>query len=183
MIALMDRLLKRENLDLRLTVYRVLATASDAGLVEFVPSTTLSSVLAEHRSVLRFLARHNPDPAAPYGVKAEALENFVRSSAGYCVITYILVRSCLSFWHGSKCSVRGGVRPHTRGSAVAQSFETPCARLHQSREALRRMSFVSRCGRIIAGRRRQALGQPDDDNGRQVLPHRLWIHYGVGRHV
>lgn len=92
MIALMDRLLKRENLDLRLTVYRVLATATDAGLVEFVPSTTLSSVLAEHRSVLRFLARHNPDPAAPYGVRPDALENFIRSSAGYCVITYILVR-------------------------------------------------------------------------------------------
>lgn len=93
MIALMDRLLKRENLDLRLTVYRVLATASDAGLVEFVPSTTLSAVVAEHRSVLRFLARHNPDPAAPYGVTPAALENFVRSSAGYCVITYILARA------------------------------------------------------------------------------------------
>lgn len=93
MIALMDRLLKRENLDLRLTVYRVLATGTDAGLVEFVPSSTLSSVLADHRSVLRFLARHNPDPAAPYGVRADALEAFVRSSAGYCVITYILVRA------------------------------------------------------------------------------------------
>ena len=37
MISLMDRLLKRENLDLKLTPFRVLATGGDTGLIEFIP--------------------------------------------------------------------------------------------------------------------------------------------------
>lgn len=64
MISLMDRLLKRENLDLRLTPYRVLPTGSDDGLVEFVPSVPLSRLLAEHRSIHRFLLAHGQgDPS------------------------------------------------------------------------------------------------------------------------
>ena len=39
-------------------------------------------VLSEHKSILRFLARHNPDPSGPHGVRADAFETFIRSSAG-----------------------------------------------------------------------------------------------------
>jgi hypothetical protein len=46
MLSLMDRLLKLENLDLQLTPYRVLATAQDEGMVEFVPSISLAQVQA-----------------------------------------------------------------------------------------------------------------------------------------
>lgn len=64
MISLMDRQLKRENLDLRLTPYRVLPTGSDDGLVEFVPSIPLSRLLADHRSIHRFLlANGQGDPS------------------------------------------------------------------------------------------------------------------------
>ncbi|KAF8067321.1 Phosphatidylinositol 3-kinase [Scenedesmus sp. PABB004] len=91
MISLMDNLLKRENLDLRLTPYRVLPTGSDDGLVEFVPSAPLSRVLAEHRTIHKYLAAHGQaDPQGPFGLSAECLESFVRSCAGYCVATYIL---------------------------------------------------------------------------------------------
>lgn len=62
MISLMDNLLKRENLDLRLTPYRVLPTGSDDGLVEFVPSAPLSRILAEHRTIHKFLAQTQADP-------------------------------------------------------------------------------------------------------------------------
>ncbi|KAK9832006.1 hypothetical protein WJX81_007953 [Elliptochloris bilobata] len=88
--SLMDRLLKRENLDLRLTPYRVLATSPDDGLIECIPSMALATVIAEHRSITRYLALHNPDPEAPLGLRPEVLDAFVKSCAGYCVMTYIL---------------------------------------------------------------------------------------------
>ncbi|EFJ45030.1 hypothetical protein VOLCADRAFT_40672, partial [Volvox carteri f. nagariensis] len=90
MISLMDRMLKRENLDLRLTPYKVLPTSCDDGLLEFVPSVPLSAVLAEHRTIHRFLALTQADPTGPFGLRGEVVETFVRSCAGYCVMTYIL---------------------------------------------------------------------------------------------
>jgi phosphatidylinositol 3-kinase len=42
--SLMDRLLKKENLDLKLTPYRVLATSSVTGLLEFAPGTTIQKI-------------------------------------------------------------------------------------------------------------------------------------------
>eukprot|EP00455_Lapot_gusevi_P000993 TRINITY_DN10404_c0_g1_i3.p1 TRINITY_DN10404_c0_g1~~TRINITY_DN10404_c0_g1_i3.p1 ORF type:complete len:237 (-),score=58.49 TRINITY_DN10404_c0_g1_i3:44-754(-) len=88
LINLMDRLLKKVNLDLRLTPYRVLATSPSHGFVEFVPrSHQISAVLNEYgRDIGRFLQFHNPKPAD----LQLALDNFVKSCAGYCVITYLL---------------------------------------------------------------------------------------------
>eukprot|EP00887_Chlorella_sp_A99_P006299 scaffold3.g6299.t1 len=78
MISLMDRLLKREHLDLRITPYQVLATFGPgagrercAGLIEFVPSTPLAIVLRECRTIHRFLAMHHPDPAGPFGLRGQ----------------------------------------------------------------------------------------------------------------
>jgi phosphatidylinositol 3-kinase len=85
-IMLMDRLLKKENLDLKLSPYHILATAPTAGAVQFVPSITLGSI----DSILNFLRRNNPDPKDPLGVRKEAMETYIKSCAGYCVITYIL---------------------------------------------------------------------------------------------
>ena len=90
LISLMDRLLKRENLDLKLTPYRVLATGSDTGLIEFVPSQAVADILAEHKTLTRYIAMNNPEPEGPYGCSLDALMSFVKSCAGYCVITYIL---------------------------------------------------------------------------------------------
>lgn len=118
MFLLMDRLLKRENLDLKLTPYRctdpsasrnlqrvnscvvripgpqanfvvhflcatlpnahwrsitagrcltvlldlrVLPTSATDGMIEYVPSVSLARVLAEHRTITRFLHIHHPD--------------------------------------------------------------------------------------------------------------------------
>lgn len=91
LILLMDRLLKRENLDLNLTVYSVLATSSDHGMVEYVQeSNNLSNILQDYKSVARYLAHHNPDAKGPQGMSRQALKAFVKSCAGYCVITYLL---------------------------------------------------------------------------------------------
>ncbi len=56
----MDQLLRRENLDLRLTPYRVLATSSRHGMVEFVDASAIAEILSTEGSILSFFRRHNP---------------------------------------------------------------------------------------------------------------------------
>lgn len=90
MVTLMDRLLKLENLDLHLTPYRVLATGHDEGMMEFIPSKSLAQILSEHRSITSYLQTFHPDEDGPFGITATCLETFIKSCAGYSVITYIL---------------------------------------------------------------------------------------------
>lgn len=82
LFTLMDRLLRKENLDLKITPYRVLATGSVDGMVQFVPSKTLGAISSEYQgSLLNYLRESNPDEAssATYGVSPAVLDTFVRS--------------------------------------------------------------------------------------------------------
>ncbi|KAH8861063.1 Phosphatidylinositol 3-kinase catalytic subunit type 3 [Schistosoma japonicum] len=89
MIELMDVILRKENFDLRLTPYKVLATSSRLGLVQFVESISLADIL--HRStLLSYLQLKAPSPTGPMGVQKDVMETYIRSCAGYCVITYLL---------------------------------------------------------------------------------------------
>ncbi|KFM26153.1 Phosphatidylinositol 3-kinase, root isoform [Auxenochlorella protothecoides] len=90
MISLMDTLLRREHLDLRVTRYAVLPTSSRDGLIQFVPAVPLARLLATHRSIHRYLAQAAPDATGPYGLQPGVLANFVKSCAAACVMTYIL---------------------------------------------------------------------------------------------
>ncbi|KAG6032292.1 hypothetical protein E4U41_007264 [Claviceps citrina] len=93
-ITLMDRLLQKENLDLKLSPYKILATSTTAGASQFVQSQSLSAIAGKYsrssNPALAYLRHHNPDDRQPLGVRQEALDTYVRSCAGYCVITYIL---------------------------------------------------------------------------------------------
>jgi len=91
-ITLMDQLLQKENLDLKLSPYKILATGVAAGAVQFVPSMSLQSIVNKYKgnTVLAYLKYNNPDDKAPLGVRKEALDVFIKSCAGYCVITYLL---------------------------------------------------------------------------------------------
>lgn len=138
-INLMDQLLKNENLDLRLTPYRILATSPIAGLIKFIPNETLDSVLSKTypedvseigvsnpNGILHYLRQHTHDPlphdeeeedieattirdvvstvsnssiaahveehaiTLDLGVSSQIMDNYVKSCAGYCVITYLL---------------------------------------------------------------------------------------------
>ena len=143
-LNLMDRLLKNENLDLKLTPYRILATSPVAGMIQFVPNETLDAVLSKSyniqvpetttsnnngpsdsgqmttadssNGILNYLRLHSQefsstepetlafnnnttnvvynDPkniiSSDLGVSKTAMNNYVKSCAGYCVITYIL---------------------------------------------------------------------------------------------
>lgn len=86
-IYLMDRLLRKENLDLKLTPYPVLATGIDHGMVRFIPSMALAQILQENNgSLLPYLK--GEDTEGP--VDPTVMDTFIKSCAGYCVITYLL---------------------------------------------------------------------------------------------
>eukprot|EP00054_Salpingoeca_dolichothecata_P015327 m.88080 g.88080 ORF g.88080 m.88080 type:complete len:883 (-) comp21441_c0_seq1:43-2691(-) len=90
-ITLMDRLLKKENLDLCLTPYRVLATSPIHGMVERVPSENVADILNDHNnSIQAWLKKHNYSEEAPYNIHKDVMDTYVKSCAGYCVITYLL---------------------------------------------------------------------------------------------
>ncbi len=86
--SLMDRLLKKENLDLKLTPYRVLATDTSNGLVEFAHGATLQKIERTYGSIKTYLEKVQSDGHG--GVRPEVLDAFIKSCAGYCVFTYIL---------------------------------------------------------------------------------------------
>lgn len=90
MITLMDKLLRRENLDLKLTPYKVLATSSKHGLLQYIDSYTVADVLAREGSIHNFFRKHNPCESGPYGIIPETMDTYIKSCAGYCVITYLL---------------------------------------------------------------------------------------------
>lgn len=91
-ITLMDKLLLKENLDLKLSPYKILATSTTAGLSQFVPSASFQGISSKYRNnpALAYLRQNNPDTHGPMGLRKETLDTFVKSCAGYCVITYIL---------------------------------------------------------------------------------------------
>ena len=86
----MDQLLRRENLDLRLSPYRVLATSSKHGMVEFVDAIAIAEILRAEGTILDYFRKYNGHESGPYGVTSECMDNYVKSCAGYCVITYLL---------------------------------------------------------------------------------------------
>ncbi|KAF9070787.1 putative atypical/PIKK/PI3K protein kinase [Rhodocollybia butyracea] len=92
MFTLMDRLLRQENLDLKLTPYGVLATGPMQGMAQFVPSKTIAAIVSEFGNVQSFLRANNPDEGSvgTWGIEPGVIDTFVRSCAGYCVVTYLL---------------------------------------------------------------------------------------------
>jgi len=106
LIILMDSILKKYGLDLQLTPYQVIALSTVDGIIEFVPDAqNLSAILRDHKDdIQQFFRANHPvhtkveaaEPASTwgphnsYGFKPEVLDNFIRSNAGYCVLTYIL---------------------------------------------------------------------------------------------
>ncbi|GAA5868362.1 hypothetical protein JCM1840_005656 [Sporobolomyces johnsonii] len=94
LFTLMDRLLRNENLDLRLMPYRVLATGALDGMVQFVQSRTVQDIMSEYgaQGLLGYLREEHADPGSvgTYGVEPEVLDTYIRSCAGYCVVTYLL---------------------------------------------------------------------------------------------
>ncbi|KAF4613918.1 hypothetical protein D9613_007858 [Agrocybe pediades] len=92
LFTLMDQLLRKENLDLKLSPYDVLATGPLQGMVQFIPSKTIAAIVSEHGNLLNYMRMHHPDEGSigTAGVEPSVIDTFVRSCAGYCVVTYLL---------------------------------------------------------------------------------------------
>ena len=86
LFTLMDRLLRQENLDVKLTPYPVLATGPQQGMMRFIPSKTIADIVSEHGSLLSYFRAHHPDEGSveTYGVDPVVIYTFVRS-CGKCV--------------------------------------------------------------------------------------------------
>lgn len=87
-IRMIDQILKRDlNLDLHIVSYRVLPTDENAGLVEIIPnSETIHSILHHQNFTLQnWILEH------ARGMTVDRVrDNFVKSTAAYCVISYLL---------------------------------------------------------------------------------------------
>jgi phosphatidylinositol 3-kinase len=81
LFTLMDRLLRKENLDLKLLPYDVLATGPTQGMSQFIPSKTISAIVSEYGTLLNYLRAHHPDEGSvgTYGVEPRVVDTFVRS--------------------------------------------------------------------------------------------------------
>lgn len=83
--TLMDRLLRKENLDLKVIPYDVLATGPTQGMAQFIPSKTIAAIVSENGTLLNYLRAHHPDEGSvgTYGVEPAVIDTFVRS-CGEC---------------------------------------------------------------------------------------------------
>lgn len=90
LITLMDKLLRKENLDLKLTPYRVLATSTKHGFMQYIDSITVAEALTAEGSILNFFKKYNPCETSPNGIQPEVMDTYIKSCAGYSVITNIL---------------------------------------------------------------------------------------------
>ena len=81
LFTLMERLLKKEGLDLKLTAYDVLATAPQQGLAQFIPSKTVAAIMSEHGSLLNYLRANYPDEGSvgTYGVEPGVIDTYIKS--------------------------------------------------------------------------------------------------------
>ncbi len=73
--------MKQENLDLKLTPYKVVATGIKEGFVEFVDALPVSVILkGEYQTIKEYLRRNNPSETDRYGISTDAMDAYVRSS-------------------------------------------------------------------------------------------------------
>ncbi|CAF1257480.1 unnamed protein product [Rotaria magnacalcarata] len=95
-IMLIDRILRKENIDLKLTPYKVLSTSLKYGFVQFIDSQPLRNVLEPKRTIRQYLqskttVTNSEDTTLnETGIPHEVMDAYVKSCAGYCVVTYLL---------------------------------------------------------------------------------------------
>ena len=95
LIDLIDSILKADNLDLKLTAYKVLTTGRNEGYIEWVPDAAPLSLIIQEYSyegnpIQTYMRQWYYESNVPLNIREEVMENYLRSCAGYCVLTYVL---------------------------------------------------------------------------------------------
>jgi len=86
LIMLMDGFLKEEaDLDMEIITYRCLPTSPEDGLIEIVPNSETIFHIEEKSNLTNWIFDNNGSSTAD-----EIRTRFIRSTAAYCVITYLL---------------------------------------------------------------------------------------------
>jgi len=97
MIRIMDKIWKKHELDLQMTPYRCVATGHQNGMIEVVINARTTANITKDEGggataafkdwpLAKWLHSENPTES----LYARAVDNFIRSCAGYCVATYVL---------------------------------------------------------------------------------------------
>jgi hypothetical protein len=96
MFEIMDNLWKENGMDLQMTLYRVVATGENSGMIEVVPNSVTTATIQKEaggvagafkkNSIVHWLSKHNPNAAQ----MNEAVTNFTLSCAAFCVATYVI---------------------------------------------------------------------------------------------
>jgi len=96
MLRLMDNLWKENGLNLRMRPYNCVTTGDEVGMIEVVLNSETSSNISmaagggfacfKEEPLANWLREHNPSEAQ----YERAVDNFIRSCAGYCVATCVL---------------------------------------------------------------------------------------------
>ena len=117
LFTLMERLLKKEGLDLKLTAYDVLATAPQQGLAQFIPSKTIAAIMSEHGSLLNYLRANYPDEGSvgTYGVEPGVIDTYIKSCGMSHLLSFPFYTQLLFSW-----LLRGDLSPRCGRSTLGQ---------------------------------------------------------------
>eukprot|EP01127_Copromyxa_protea_P018908 TRINITY_DN6038_c0_g1_i1.p1 TRINITY_DN6038_c0_g1~~TRINITY_DN6038_c0_g1_i1.p1 ORF type:complete len:1361 (+),score=214.79 TRINITY_DN6038_c0_g1_i1:544-4083(+) len=96
MFSIMDTLWKANGMDLGMTLYKVIATSPTSGMIEVVKnSTTAAKIEKDAGGSLQAFSRYPlkrwiEQNNLTTELTNQAIDNFTRSCAGYCVATYVI---------------------------------------------------------------------------------------------
>ncbi len=88
LFTLMDRIMCKDGLDLKLSPYAVLATGTIEGMIQFVPSKSLHIINQEHGNLLNYLKIDHADEGAigTMGLEPAVMDTFIRSCGGSTIV-------------------------------------------------------------------------------------------------
>lgn len=85
----MDKLLWKENLDLKLIFYKVLVISIKYGFMQFIQLVFVVEVFDIEGSIQNFFRKYVLSENGLNGISVEVMDIYVKSCVGYCVIMYI----------------------------------------------------------------------------------------------